>query len=164
MRRFQSRLSPYFQARVQRVDELRSMFDNMASSTYFSGPQNSELSIFQLEQELDLIFDLLISRNREHDHGNNGRFNISQTIQNVRATMIQHNIRAPATIEQIDRLPIFELSEEHCEINSQTQEIETPLCIICLEEIPLGTQVILIPCQHIFHVDCLRTWLSSENR
>lgn len=36
-------------------------------------------------------------------------------------------------------------------------------CSICLTEIEEGEQVGILPCIHIFHVDCLRQWITRKN-
>ena len=36
-------------------------------------------------------------------------------------------------------------------------------CTICLTEIEDGEQVGVLPCTHIYHVDCLRQWISRKN-
>lgn len=36
-------------------------------------------------------------------------------------------------------------------------------CTICLTEIEDGEQVGALPCTHIYHVDCLKQWLSRKN-
>ncbi len=36
-------------------------------------------------------------------------------------------------------------------------------CSICLTEIEDGEQVGILPCIHIFHVDCLRQWITRKN-
>jgi hypothetical protein len=36
-------------------------------------------------------------------------------------------------------------------------------CTICLTEIVDGEQVGVLPCTHIYHVDCLRQWISRKN-
>ncbi|KAH7839618.1 hypothetical protein Vadar_006346 [Vaccinium darrowii] len=39
---------------------------------------------------------------------------------------------------------------------------EATECIICLEEFVEGVRLILLPCKHIYHPDCLRTWMISR--
>lgn len=53
--------------------------------------------------------------------------------------------------EDVDRLPRHAVEEEN--IN----------CSICLEDIPVNTQVMKIPCNHVFHTECLSTWLKDQS-
>jgi hypothetical protein len=36
-------------------------------------------------------------------------------------------------------------------------------CSVCLDEIAAGERVIDLPCKHLFHRDCLRSWLEHKN-
>mmetsp|Transcript_24642 Transcript_24642/g.59419 ORF Transcript_24642/g.59419 Transcript_24642/m.59419 type:complete len:711 (+) Transcript_24642:160-2292(+) len=42
-------------------------------------------------------------------------------------------------------------------------EEETFECTICLGEIDDGDRVGILPCTHVFHVDCLRQWITRRN-
>ena len=41
-------------------------------------------------------------------------------------------------------------------------DLET-MCIICFQAIQDGERVGVLPCTHVFHVDCLKTWLRRRN-
>lgn len=43
------------------------------------------------------------------------------------------------------------------------EDDDTFECTICLTEIEDGEQVGVLPCTHIYHVDCLRQWISRKN-
>ena len=36
-------------------------------------------------------------------------------------------------------------------------------CIICLEDFKNGDNAIILPCIHIFHTDCIKNWLKTQN-
>merc|ERR1712130_944555 len=36
-------------------------------------------------------------------------------------------------------------------------------CSICLEDIKLGEEVPILPCNHIFHTQCIYPWLQKKN-
>ncbi|XP_077117399.1 RING finger protein 11-like [Ranitomeya variabilis] len=40
-----------------------------------------------------------------------------------------------------------------------TPEEETQSCVICMTEYEIGEQVIVLPCDHSFHQDCISRWL-----
>lgn len=48
-------------------------------------------------------------------------------------------------------------------IYCEEDDIEVFDCSICLTEIEDGEQVGILPCIHIFHVDCLRQWITRKN-
>lgn len=40
--------------------------------------------------------------------------------------------------------------------------IECGECSICMDEVPLGTEIYPIPCRHIFHPTCLYPWIKRN--
>ena len=36
-------------------------------------------------------------------------------------------------------------------------------CIICLEDFKNGDKAIILPCIHLFHTECIKTWLKSQD-
>mmetsp|Transcript_20611 Transcript_20611/g.44773 ORF Transcript_20611/g.44773 Transcript_20611/m.44773 type:complete len:621 (-) Transcript_20611:26-1888(-) len=44
-----------------------------------------------------------------------------------------------------------------------SEDEDTFECTICLTEVEDGEQVGVLPCTHIFHVDCLRQWITRKN-
>ncbi|KAK2664004.1 hypothetical protein Ddye_002578 [Dipteronia dyeriana] len=36
-------------------------------------------------------------------------------------------------------------------------------CVICLEEISVGSEATRMPCSHVYHQDCIVTWLKQSN-
>ena len=37
-------------------------------------------------------------------------------------------------------------------------------CIICLEQYEIGQRLIILPCDHEYHEQCIKTWLNEKNR
>ena len=61
----------------------------------------------------------------------------------------------------IDKLNHFKMNNNHCKKN-ENGEYEFPKCSICLVEINEGMDSILLPCEHIFHDNCLIHWLTMH--
>ena len=40
-----------------------------------------------------------------------------------------------------------------------TLEHEPHVCPICIEEVAVGAQMVLLPCAHSFHATCIASWL-----
>ena len=36
-------------------------------------------------------------------------------------------------------------------------------CIICLEDFKNGDKAIILPCIHLFHNECIKNWLKTQN-
>ena len=51
----------------------------------------------------------------------------------------------------LDTLPTVPVAETH--LNDQ--------CTICMENYSLGQQMKLLPCKHLFHSDCIETYLQQ---
>lgn len=63
----------------------------------------------------------------------------------------------PADRADICRLPRRPLDPA----NLQPEEVAR--CPICLEDIPLATDVTMLPCRHWFHHTCVELWLSQRD-
>ena len=68
----------------------------------------------------------------------------------------------PISEENIQKLKKFKLSEKYCK-KEEGGNFEKPNCCICLEEIEIGKETVLLPCGHMFHYDCCITWLKKSN-
>lgn len=50
------------------------------------------------------------------------------------------------------------------ETTEAQEKVPGDLCVICVEDILKGQQVIVLPkCEHIFHVDCITIWLTTAS-
>jgi hypothetical protein len=45
---------------------------------------------------------------------------------------------------------------------STWESSETRECVICVEDLALGDQVRTLPCGHVYHKECVDTWLRSS--
>ena len=52
-------------------------------------------------------------------------------------------------------LPSSEIKEKN--------EGENNNCIICLNDFEIGDNVTSLPCLHVYHTDCIKSWLKSKN-
>tara|TARA_B110000285_G_C14806279_1_gene459860 strand:+ start:338 stop:661 length:324 start_codon:yes stop_codon:yes gene_type:complete len=73
----------------------------------------------------------------------------------------------------VDKLPIIKIEEKHCKESKMApgglrakkgkKELEPPTCAVCCEQIKLQTKGMFMPCGHIYHPDCLKPWLETNN-
>eukprot|EP00347_Sterkiella_histriomuscorum_P012527 403368233 len=75
----------------------------------------------------------------------------------------QQEHKKPTKKEAIQKIPVVNISEKHCKKKDGSEEVETPLCTICQENLPIGEKAMIIPCGHIFHPDCVLPWLKDHN-
>ena len=91
---------------------------------------------------------------------------ISAILNIIQRNMSEVNINKhkqhPISEENIKKLKKFKLSEKYCKIENNNK-IEKPNCCICLEEIEIGKDTLLLPCGHMFHDNCCMNWLYKSN-
>ena len=61
----------------------------------------------------------------------------------------------------MDRLPVVKIEEKHCK--KKGSKLEPPCCTVCCDNIEKGTKGMFMPCGHIYHPDCLKPWLETNN-
>ena len=64
-----------------------------------------------------------------------------------------NDVNTRLTEEEVNRIPLITIQEE----------LEDS-CSICLENIEIGSMVYSIPCNHKFHINCLKSNLINYNR
>lgn len=62
----------------------------------------------------------------------------------------------PAAVSSVNSLPQVIVNKEH-------QKQEDLVCAICKDLLPSGTEVIQLPCFHLYHQTCILPWLSARN-
>ncbi|PON68223.1 43kDa postsynaptic protein [Parasponia andersonii] len=58
----------------------------------------------------------------------------------------------PASKSAVEELPAIAASEELSNV-----------CVVCIEEFVKGEELRELPCKHIYHKDCILTWLKQRN-
>ncbi|KAK1438354.1 hypothetical protein QVD17_04162 [Tagetes erecta] len=62
----------------------------------------------------------------------------------------------PASDSSINALPIVKITQTHLLNDSQS-------CAVCMEEFKVGGEAMELPCNHIFHSNCIVPWLRLHN-
>ncbi|KAJ4704187.1 E3 ubiquitin-protein ligase RING1-like [Melia azedarach] len=62
----------------------------------------------------------------------------------------------PAAVSYVKSLPHVIVNEEH-------QKQDGLACAICKDLLPTGTEVIKLPCLHLYHQSCIFPWLNARN-
>ncbi|TKY50704.1 E3 ubiquitin-protein ligase RING1 [Spatholobus suberectus] len=62
----------------------------------------------------------------------------------------------PAAKDAVKNLPTITVGDEL--LNSELNQ-----CVVCHDEFEKGSQVMQMPCKHVYHGDCLRPWLCLHN-
>jgi hypothetical protein len=83
--------------------------------------------------------------------------------QSTGPTQIQRS-HVPHSVQGSTWLP-SQFTREHVTLDEMDGELEQGVrCAICLDRLEQGDVVGDIPCEHVFHKDCLKDWLRKKNR
>lgn len=82
---------------------------------------------------------------------------------NVVRIPFEEESNPPTSQDIINKLKHFKMEKEFYKKNIEEDKFEFPKCTICLMELSEGTDVILLPCEHIFHEKCITKWLKVHN-
>ncbi|KAJ0259510.1 hypothetical protein HA466_0058540 [Hirschfeldia incana] len=63
----------------------------------------------------------------------------------------------PASKSAVEALPVIEIDSSHLESDSQSH------CAVCKENFALRSAAREMPCNHIYHPDCILPWLAIRN-
>lgn len=69
----------------------------------------------------------------------------------------------PISEEALNKLKVFKLETSHCKKKENSEEYEMPNCIVCISDIEIGSETMLLPCGHMFHEKCIILWLKKHN-
>ncbi|CAF9928680.1 MAG: hypothetical protein GOMPHAMPRED_005206 [Gomphillus americanus] len=63
----------------------------------------------------------------------------------------------PASTEAISALPRVKIAREHLDEQGKAE------CSICMDQVSIGEEVTMLPCNHWFHGDCIKSWLVEHD-
>lgn len=84
----------------------------------------------------------------------NGFTGLDQLLQEIFRAMPEHDGAPPATEESLSHLKEFEYIP-HKE--------ESDLCAICHDDFDEKQKISQLPCEHMYHKDCVTKWLKMHN-
>ncbi|XP_021770056.1 E3 ubiquitin-protein ligase RNF6-like [Chenopodium quinoa] len=75
----------------------------------------------------------------------------------------ERGVRRVAAVAEMEVAPPLEAVVEGLE-RKRVAEVEDEIeCSICLEKLGVGTEVIMLPCLHVYHTDCIIRWLERTH-
>jgi len=105
---------------------------------------------------------------RENDFSTNYLSNFNRNFFGDFASLIElanrgrrKNAHPPASQDALRKLKRFPLEKRFCQ--QKDGKMELPNCCICQCEIELGKETVLLPCGHMYHWDCCKQWLNTNN-
>lgn len=84
-----------------------------------------------------------------------------EELDRVISQLIDQNMNGtappPASEAAIHSLPKKQVDQEMLGSEGKAE------CSICMDPVPLGTEVTELPCKHWFHYNCIEMWLTQHN-
>jgi hypothetical protein len=122
--------------------------------------------------------ELQQQQQRHHQHGPSRRGPASMmpppvkpTLCNPVSPMVLQNLPT-ITVRYIDLYPYAQQEEDDGSFGEDTvggvgcgcrNDRETYCCSICHDEVKVAATAVRLPCAHVYHTDCITTWLSKFN-
>ena len=105
----------------------------------------------------DSTYDPIIQEQREH------LMNYilqSPFLNNVYLNVIESSLneppqKNPVSDEIFETFPIITMNKELIENNES--------CVICRENFSVAEHVLILPCNHVYHKDCIKGWFQEQN-
>lgn len=69
----------------------------------------------------------------------------------------------PASDEIIASLPRLPLTRDMLGDGPEEEAATKGECSICMDEVSVGNEVAKLPCDHWFHMECIRVWLQEHD-
>ncbi|KAI3326489.1 hypothetical protein HD806DRAFT_487433 [Xylariaceae sp. AK1471] len=106
---------------------------------------------------LDHLLAFIANPDTFHGAAVHSREELDRSVANLIEVSPQSNAPAPATEAAIASLQKKKLDEGMLgpELKSQ--------CTICIDEVKVGDEVVVLPCKHWFHQECATLWLKQHN-
>ncbi|KAI0099961.1 hypothetical protein GGR51DRAFT_383201 [Nemania sp. FL0031] len=106
---------------------------------------------------LNQLLATLINPNAIHGDAVYTQEALDRIITNLMEANPQSNAPAPATENAIASLPKKKLDAEMLGPELKGE------CTICIDEVKVGDEVVVLPCRHWFHEECASLWLKQHN-
>ena len=143
-------------------DEVESAASNLDDS---SDDEERQERIEMLREELERIRNILANLNSEYSVDSHSDHSVDSETDSASSVDFETDPASsvdsetdPATKQQIDALPTSVVSQELLGLFSKD------ICSICFGEFELDQEIKHPPCTHIFHTECLSTWLGKDRR
>ena len=130
-----------------------------------NGQKNCWCSITNIDKERQLSFNFGIIQNDRIISTQNYIISVNHN-EEINNSQINFNILS-------ENNSSYDISKNNCDIDSQLSSRkllnidklspEKKTCIICLENFKESDKIINLSCFHMFHNNCIRTWLNDNN-
>ena len=116
-----------------------------------------------------LAFGSIFDNNFRNNYSSNFRSNFRGNFLEEIIRILERNqeeaarkAHPPTSESALKKLKRFNLSEKYCK-KDKKGKIELPSCCICISDIEMKEETVLLPCGHMFHWNCCLNWLKGNN-
>jgi len=114
--------------------DFAQFFQNVAQTTLQNSSEQGTASLEQLFQGFGQAFEGLVE------------------------TIDQGNGVPPTSASALETLPKIKITAQDLE------ESQNCHCTVCIEDFVLGEEALRLPCGHLFHEHCIKTWLQKHSQ
>ncbi|CAJ2502149.1 Uu.00g050020.m01.CDS01 [Anthostomella pinea] len=118
---------------------------------------NADRRSGDLANALNQLFATLINPNAVHGDAVYSQEALDRIITNLMEANPSSNAPAPASEAAITKLPRKKLDEQMLGPELKGE------CTICIDDMSVGDEVVVLPCNHWFHEECVTLWLKEHN-
>ena len=106
----------------------------------------------EVEHDMDIVRRHIYRMDRENQQIQN------QLLALIPAMPAQENVKLTVTATELEKIPKMNFSD----VNPDIKKLNDG-CAICQEEFTDSDVIRHLKCDHIFHIECIDTWLTREN-
>ncbi|KAK8127428.1 ankyrin repeat protein [Apiospora sp. TS-2023a] len=103
------------------------------------------------------LFSTVLNPNAVHGDAVYTQEGLDRIITDLMEAHPQSNAPPPASEDTISKLPRKKLDEQMLGPELKGE------CTICIDDVGLGDEVLVLPCKHWFHDECVVLWLKEHN-
>ena len=128
-------------------------------ATQFSAEDYQAMQAAMMEDDEQLAE---LNEQVDEDEGDGSAYetllDLSERIGDVKAE--RWSFRAP---QEIAKLPSFVYNSTTTTASTAAKDDSECKCLVCQCEYEMGEQLCRLPCQHSFHMDCVKPWLMKKD-
>lgn len=152
-------------------DPFQSLFNDSMFGSFFQSPLNRYVTRINLNENIfNPDFAMFGSANNDTFRDNFSSNFRSSFINNESLLDLLNQLRQrqresrenPTSKEALSKMKTFKMDKTYCK-KKDDGELENPNCIVCMTDIEMEAETLMIPCGHMFHIQCIKIWLEKHN-
>ena len=145
---------------VTSLNELTRQFSNLSTQLNSNSNPNPNRNDNQAPPPIN------INNNQPNPNNNNNNIFPPNIVQIIPPIIIGHPGHFLNPFQQVNNInidAIMNLLPSSTITEKKENEGQDNNCIICIGDFEIGDKVTSLPCLHVFHTECIKSWLQSKN-